>query len=66
MTENQEIQRLQIEVEKQRQATTTKDACAEIVKYVSEHQDSDKLVNQSKDGSVYMTQTNGGSLCSIM
>jgi len=62
-TSEQEIARLQVEVETQKKATTTKDACEEIVKFVSSKQDTDLLVNPSKENPYHQAPSSGGGCC---
>eukprot|EP00512_Aurantiochytrium_limacinum_P003405 CAMPEP_0171507670 /NCGR_PEP_ID=MMETSP0958-20121227/13668_1 /TAXON_ID=87120 /ORGANISM="Aurantiochytrium limacinum, Strain ATCCMYA-1381" /LENGTH=65 /DNA_ID=CAMNT_0012044473 /DNA_START=106 /DNA_END=303 /DNA_ORIENTATION=+ len=62
---DQEIQRLEMEVEAQKKAITTKEACETIVQHVTKNQDADLLVNPSKDNPYHQAPSSGGGCCTI-
>lgn len=54
-----------MEVEAQKKAITTKEACETIVQHVTKNQDADLLVNPSKDNPYHQAPSSGGGCCTI-
>eukprot|EP00515_Schizochytrium_aggregatum_P015838 CAMPEP_0202092402 /NCGR_PEP_ID=MMETSP0964-20121228/48017_1 /ASSEMBLY_ACC=CAM_ASM_000500 /TAXON_ID=4773 /ORGANISM="Schizochytrium aggregatum, Strain ATCC28209" /LENGTH=65 /DNA_ID=CAMNT_0048660641 /DNA_START=164 /DNA_END=361 /DNA_ORIENTATION=- len=60
-----EVEKFKLEVEVQKKATSTKEACAEIVKYVQANVEADLLVNPSKENPYHQAPSSGGGCCII-